>query len=392
MTTTHSPIRKRAQAALVTTAVAENDMLRTLLQELQQLREERRTEQRERDFREQVEAHLRERDATMTRLEERLTLYQISPSINTPLQESACDPARVAGAGGDRAPLRLKPDTFDGSAPLREFLSQFTLVARANGWVEPAKTIALASCLRGKARAVLGSVGIDDLETLTFEELKSKLDLCFGESELAQSFYLQFTNRKQAYGEDYALLGADLDRLSRKAYPECTHGIRDKIACSQLVAAISDGYIKRTLQTEGVSSLRIAVERAKALKFINESSFPKRKEADGYLKGNGPKNDPKADRRETRARKLKGRAQDKVRKSAGNAELSDTSARNARRDRRRKTELCRVLWGRLDRSVPGPGLRSWGRRCFPAHRETRSAGCDWEILFLRNSEREGVCF
>lgn len=49
--------------------------------------------------------------------------------------------------------------------------------------------------------------------------------------------------------------------------------MRDKIACSQFIAALTDGFIKRSLQVEGVISPRVAIERAKTLKLINRSSF-----------------------------------------------------------------------------------------------------------------------
>ena len=47
----------------------------------------------------------------------------------------------------------IKPDIF-GRVPLREFLSQFELIAQANHWSETSKIIALASCLNEKARSI----------------------------------------------------------------------------------------------------------------------------------------------------------------------------------------------------------------------------------------------
>lgn len=212
---------------------------------------------------------------------------QLSPSDNVP--SSVGGTARpcnsgVGACGEARAPvgLKLKPDVFDGTAPLREFLTQFSLIAGANRWGETEKAVVLASCLRGRARSLLDSCAVNE-GVISFEELKSKLELRFGESELTQNFYMQFSNRKQCSGEDFATLGADLERLSRKAYPECTHEVRDKIACSQFVAALSDGFVKRSLQVEGVTSLGIAVERAKMLKFFNRNSFPER---EGRANGN----------------------------------------------------------------------------------------------------------
>ena len=90
----------------------------------------------------------------------------------------------------------------------------------------------------------------------------------FGESYLAQYYYSQFTNRKQRSGEDEATLGSDIERLSNLAYPDCSHQVRDKIACAQFVTALSNGFVRRTLQLEGITSLKMAVQRAMAVKVI----------------------------------------------------------------------------------------------------------------------------
>jgi len=131
--------------------------------------------------------------------------------------------------------------------------------------------VMLASCLRGKARSVLESV--EDLGSLEYSELRSKLELRFGEEYFSQDYYSTFTSRKQKFGEDFAALGADLERLSRLAYPECPYAVRDKIACSQFISALSDNFLKRTLRLEGINSLKSAVIRARAIKEINKESF-----------------------------------------------------------------------------------------------------------------------
>jgi hypothetical protein len=63
-------------------------------------------------------------------------------------------------------------------------------------------------------------------------------------------YYTQFINRKQKFSEDFATLGADVERLSRLAYPECSKEVRDKIACAQFVTALSEEFIKRTVIRE----------------------------------------------------------------------------------------------------------------------------------------------
>lgn len=127
---------------------------------------------------------------------------------------------RVVHAGEGNVPetaerelgFKLKPETNDGSVPLREFMSQFNLIAHANRWSESTKTVALASSLREKTRPVLETV--QDLETVDYMELSLKLEMHFGEGHLSQNYYSQFTNRRQRFAEDLAY-SSDLERLSR---------------------------------------------------------------------------------------------------------------------------------------------------------------------------------
>lgn len=92
------------------------------------------------------------------------------------------------------------------------------------------KSVVLASYLRRKARSVLDGV-TSGVANLKFSELKSKLELRFGEGKkLTQTYYIQFVNRRQKFLENFATFGADLERLSRLACPELIHEARDKIA------------------------------------------------------------------------------------------------------------------------------------------------------------------
>lgn len=94
--------------------------------------------------------------------------------------------------------------------PRCEFFSQFNLIARANHWSDETKTVALASCLRGKSRSILETV--QDLENLEFAELKLKLELHFGERPSFQDYYSQFTYRKQRYGKEITSLNVAIER------------------------------------------------------------------------------------------------------------------------------------------------------------------------------------
>jgi len=241
-------------------------LLRLAMEELRQLREDRVLHQQRQD---EFVTMLQTRDEELRELRERIS--QLSRSNNISTTNDLLPGTTHSGLG-----YRLKPDVFDGEVPLREFLSQFEFIANANGWSDSIKTVALAACLRGKARSVLD--GIAEIGSVTFSELKSKLELRFGEGHSAQSYYFQFTNRRQKFGEDFVTLGTDLERLVRLAYPECSLEVREKIACAQFISALTDGFIKRTLQLEGVNSLKAAVERSVAIKVIQSNSFSRKNE------------------------------------------------------------------------------------------------------------------
>jgi len=261
--------------------------LQAIMGEVRQLREEQRLAQQE------FAEALRQRDAEIQRLQQASNgCEQISPSENLNSRGGMCGRVARASADGDASGahardcvepfdslrtgnIKLKPDIYDGSVSLNEFLIQFELIARANRWTGEAKTAILISCLRGKARGVLESVF--DLENVSYDDLKSKLELRFGETHSLQNYYSQFTNRRQKFGEDIASLGSDLERLSQLAYPECSQVVRDKIACAQFVSALSNRFVSRTLQLEGITSLRLAIERARTIRLIQESDFEQKK-------------------------------------------------------------------------------------------------------------------
>lgn len=276
MTTQHSPRVTRSQASLRipsnTEVPSEEDVLQIALNEIRQLREQREREHA------QFETLLRQRDERLRCLEQRIASREENTQISLSNNRASDSDTRACGDLNNdfraKTGLKLKPDTFDGKVPLREFLSQFLLIARANNWDETTKTVALAANLRGKARIVLEN--IENFDNLKFSEIKSKLELLFGEG--TQNYYSMFTNRKQKFGEDFASFGAELERLSRLAYPECSYAVRDKIACAQFISALSDGFLRRTLQLEGITSLNLAIERAKIVGLIQGEHFERKKE------------------------------------------------------------------------------------------------------------------
>lgn len=146
------------------------------------MKEERVQQQQRQEF----ATMLHSRDEELQRLQEKILQLSSSNNINSSVSHSLLEIPR------NKLGYKLKPDTFDGGVPLQEFLSQFNLIARSNAWNNLAKTIVLASCLRGKVRFIFD--GMAEIESITFSELKAKLELRFGEKHSVHSYYLQFTN------------------------------------------------------------------------------------------------------------------------------------------------------------------------------------------------------
>ncbi|XP_071578115.1 uncharacterized protein [Temnothorax nylanderi] len=146
----------------------------------------------------------------------------------------------------DRLGYKLKPDTYDGTTPLQEYFSQLSMIARANRWDDATKTVALASSLRERARSILETV--QDVERLSFAELRTKLELRFGEGYSSQNSYSALTNRKQKFGEDLTAFGSDIERLSRLAYPSAPMNCEIKSlarnSCPPFRIILSDGRCK----------------------------------------------------------------------------------------------------------------------------------------------------
>lgn len=160
-------------------------------------------------------AMLRLRDEELRNLQEDIRTAQLSPT-NRAAGDSA---SGIAFAGTPREScawadlgFKLKSDISTTRIPLPvfshcacEFLGRCVQVRSVGCELEKGGTNGFG------VHRTLGE------EELNFDELKSKLELRFGEGNLTQNYYSLFTNRKQKFGEDLASFGAELKRLSRLA-------------------------------------------------------------------------------------------------------------------------------------------------------------------------------
>ncbi|XP_076660385.1 uncharacterized protein LOC143363724 [Halictus rubicundus] len=168
----------------------------------------------------------------------------------------------------------VKPPRFDGKASWEEYRIQFDTIARANGWDEPRKALALVVSLEGPARGVLTSLSVDKQND--FRTIVSALEFRYGTTNFQNLSYVKFQNYRQRKGESISELAAEIERLAQAAFGECPYESRDKLAASQFVAALANEEMKRILRLGGFTSLRAAVIRAleiEAVESVTETSY-----------------------------------------------------------------------------------------------------------------------
>lgn len=82
--------------------------------------------------------------------------------------------------------VRIKPQYYDGTEDLDEYLSQFEIVSELNKWNYETKSLYLASSLRGDARTLL--IELSQMERRDFQSLVRILNIRFGSLNRAEIY------------------------------------------------------------------------------------------------------------------------------------------------------------------------------------------------------------
>ena len=114
----------------------------------------------------------------------------------------------------------MKPQSYDGSEDLDEYLTHFNIVAKLNGWSEASKSLHLAGSLTGSARALLND--LDPHKREDYDKLVEALTHRYGNVNRAAVFKSQLQTRLKRKDESIPELAQAIDKLARKAYPKAT--------------------------------------------------------------------------------------------------------------------------------------------------------------------------
>ena len=156
---------------------------------------------------------------------------------------------------------KMRPQTYDGSDDLDEYLTQFCIISDLNGWTYETKSLYLASSLVGEARALLND--LDQRQRRDYCSLVEALNNRFGSINRAEIYRSKLQSRVLNKNETIPELAQSIKKLTRKAYPSASYDVVDLLALDYFIDSLPDTEIRLRLREVGPKNIneaeRIAV-------------------------------------------------------------------------------------------------------------------------------------
>ena len=152
---------------------------------------------------------------------------------------------------------------------------RFEAAARLNNWTEEEKGLSLILALKGPAAELIQKVPPENQNI--YAKLTKALELRYGDKHLCEVYRELLKARRQRSGETLREFEANVDRLTRLAYPEESEDFRKWISLIVFIDGIRDSKLQHVLRMAWhqnssdalVHALRF--EAAKSATYINES-------------------------------------------------------------------------------------------------------------------------
>ena len=152
-----------------------------------------------------------------------------------------------------------RPEVFDGTRPINEYLTHFEEVARVNEWSLELKRKYLGVSLRGAAQTVLYDF---NAECKTYEELVKFLRNSFQPDEQEALYKVQLRNRRRLPGESLNDLAQAIRQLTRNAYPKAPVEWHETVAKDQFIETLPERELRHQVYSMFPKTLNDALARA----------------------------------------------------------------------------------------------------------------------------------
>ena len=180
------------------------------------------------------------------------------PSVTQPVTQEAGVGFRQSGMDGHRP--NLKPQQYDGSKPLREYLHHFKVVASLNRWSDTEKALYLAASLTGPAQRILNRVNV--YAPGGYDQLLLALQERYAPCHQEELYRASLKNRRQGKEESLRTLVQEVEIAVEKAYRYADRATVEQLTTEHFLTAVWDRRVRQWVHLRGPRNLRDAVALA----------------------------------------------------------------------------------------------------------------------------------
>ncbi|CAC5391200.1 unnamed protein product [Mytilus coruscus] len=155
---------------------------------------------------------------------------------------------------------KKKPALYDGEGNWEDYLVQFELIAAINKWSDIEKALELATSLRGTAQSILTDIR-PEMRT-NFIQLTAALASRFQPENQAEMYMAQMKSKIRGRMEQIPVLGQDIKRLVRLAYPSAPIEIKEQLACDCFIDSLNDVDMEWAIFQAKAKSINNAIQVA----------------------------------------------------------------------------------------------------------------------------------
>jgi len=132
----------------------------------------------------------------------------------------------------------IEPRRLCGKENVDEYLLQFELMARCNGWNNDEKSSALLCALDSSARGILSE--FENPTVASYSQVKQALLRRFGPTQIVEVHKQTLAQLRLQKGQSIRELAQEVQRLVKQAYPDILGPPRECLAVKHLINAVHD--------------------------------------------------------------------------------------------------------------------------------------------------------